>query len=82
MKNEINVKVGDKVKAVMPNGEIEYGVVIKRGDNRLWLDEGHENVHALDGGFLIGTTFEVIDQFPSDFEYCKTDLEKDEFVKF
>lgn len=51
------MKVGDKVKAIMPNGEIERGIVIKM-DGRLWLDEGFGNIQAIDGGFVAGTVFE------------------------
>ena len=48
---------GDKVNAIMPNGEIEKGIVIER-DGRLWLDEGMGNVYAINGGFANGTMFE------------------------
>lgn len=61
---EGRIKEGDKVVAIMPNGEREYGIVgYGDVDDRLYLFDDYGNFHALDGGFLEGTKFEVIEVF-------------------
>ena len=59
MKNEVLKYAieGDFIKALLPDGSIEKGVVIKK-HKRLALDEGNSNIHFLDGGFPDGTEFE------------------------
>lgn len=59
---EGRIKVGDKVVAIMPNGEREYGIVGYE-DDRLYLFDEYGDAHAIDGGFLEGTRFEVIEIF-------------------
>ena len=65
------IGVGDVLEAVFPDGTIEKGVVVEK-DGRLALDEGNNNVHALDGGFPDGTEFYFTD--------VECDAEAEEFA--
>lgn len=65
------IEVGDVLEAVFPDGTIEKGVVVEK-DGRLALDEGNNNVHALEGGFPDGTKFYFAD--------VECDAEAEEFA--